>query len=81
VRVIARGAPEDDGLTTHELLVLALIADGWEHEAIARSLSASDDSFVSTESVKSAERRLIARLHARSLAHAVAIGLRSDLIC
>jgi DNA-binding CsgD family transcriptional regulator len=60
--------------------VLELMAEGCGRGEIARSLSADDGSFVSAESVKSIERRVVAKLRAGSLAHAVAVGLRSGLI-
>lgn len=67
-------------LTVRELHVLELMADGRQHREIARDLSASEGSFVSSESVKSIEHRLMAKLDARSPLHAVALGIRSGLI-
>jgi DNA-binding CsgD family transcriptional regulator len=68
------------GLTSRELRVLRLMADGGESGEIARSLTVSDGSFVSRESAKSIEHRVVAKLQARSAANAVAVGLRSGLI-
>jgi DNA-binding NarL/FixJ family response regulator len=67
-------------LTAHELRVLELMADGCDERDIARKLSALDGSFVSPESVKSMEQRVVSKLRARSRPNAVAIGLRSGLI-
>jgi DNA-binding CsgD family transcriptional regulator len=60
--------------------VLELMADGYEQKEIARTLSVLDGSFVSPESVKSIEQRVVSKLRARSRPNAVAIGLRSGLI-
>jgi DNA-binding NarL/FixJ family response regulator len=61
-------------LTKRELEVLRLIADGEPNRDIARRLS------VGEETVKSHMRNILARLQARSRAHAVAIALRHGLI-
>jgi DNA-binding CsgD family transcriptional regulator len=56
------------------------MADGCEQVEIARTLSVNDGSFVSPESVRSIEQRVVSKLGARSRPNAVAIGLRSGLI-
>jgi DNA-binding NarL/FixJ family response regulator len=61
-------------LTRRELEVLRLIADGEANRQIAQRLT------VSEETVKSHMRNILARLEARSRAHAVAIALRHGLI-
>ena len=60
--------------TVREVEVLQLIADGLANREIGNRL------FLSEETVKSHVRHLLAKLHARSRAHAVAIGLRRGLI-
>jgi DNA-binding CsgD family transcriptional regulator len=70
----------DENLTARELRVLELIADGYEQVEIAQSLTVTDGSFVSPESAKSIERRVVTKLRARSMANAVAVGLRLGLI-
>lgn len=67
-------------LTAREVEVLELMAEGWGYREIARSLSVADGSFISIESVKSIEQRVVSRLRAGSPAHAVAVGIRSGLI-
>ena len=61
-------------LTARELDVLRLIAEGLTNEEISGRL------FLSTETVKVHVRNLLARLRARSRAHAVAIALRRGSI-
>ena len=60
--------------TTREIEVLQLVADGLVNREIGQRL------FLSEETVKSHVRHLLAKLHARSRAHAVAVGFRRDLI-
>jgi DNA-binding CsgD family transcriptional regulator len=60
--------------------VLELMAEGLTHAEMARNLSASEQQFVSEETAKSIECQVLARLHARSPAHAVAISMRLRLI-
>jgi DNA-binding NarL/FixJ family response regulator len=60
--------------TARELEVLQHIADGLANREIGTKL------FLSEETVKSHVRHLLAKLHARSRAHAVAVGLRRGLI-
>jgi len=60
--------------TAREIEVLQLISDGLVNREIGVRL------FLSEETVKSHGRHLLAKLQARSRAHAVAIGLRRGLI-
>jgi DNA-binding NarL/FixJ family response regulator len=60
--------------TSRELQVLQLIADGLVNREIGQRL------FLSEETVKSHVRHLLAKLQARSRAHAVAVGFRRSLI-
>ena len=60
--------------TARETEVLQLIADGLVNREIGVRL------FLSEETVKSHVRHLLAKLQARSRAHAVAVGYRRGLI-
>ena len=60
--------------TDREVEVLQLISDGLVNREIGQSL------FLSEETVKSHVRHLLAKLQARSRAHAVAVGFRRGLI-
>ena len=60
--------------TAREIQVLQLISDGLVNREIGVRL------YLSEETVKSHVRHLLAKLHARSRAHAVAVGLRRGLI-
>src|SRR4051812_19987845 len=60
--------------TAREIQVLQLISDGLVNREIGVRL------FLSEETVKSHVRHLLAKLQARSRAHAVAVGFRRDLI-
>ena len=60
--------------THREVEVLQLISDGLVNREIGERL------FLSEETVKSHVRHLLAKLQARSRAHAVAVGLRRGLI-
>ena len=60
--------------TGRELEVLQLISDGLVNREIGQRL------FLSEETVKSHVRHLLAKLQARSRAHAVAVGFRRGLI-
>lgn len=60
--------------TLREIEVLQLISDGLVNREIGQRL------FLSEETVKSHVRHLLAKLQARSRAHAVAVGLRRGLI-
>jgi DNA-binding NarL/FixJ family response regulator len=60
--------------TAREIEVLQLISDGLVNREIGQRL------FLSEETVKSHVRHLLAKLQARSRAHAVAVGFRRALI-
>jgi len=60
--------------TAREAQVLQLVADGLVNREIGEAL------FLSEETVKSHVRHLLAKLQARSRAHAVAIGFRRGLV-
>jgi len=60
--------------TARETQVLQLVSDGLVNREIGERL------FLSEETVKSHVRHLLAKLQARSRAHAVAIGFRRGLI-
>lgn len=60
--------------TPREIEVLQLVSDGLVNREIGQRL------FLSEETVKSHVRHLLAKLQARSRAHAVAIGFRRGLI-
>jgi DNA-binding NarL/FixJ family response regulator len=60
--------------TAREIQVLQLIAEGFVNREIGQQL------FLSEETVKSHVRHLLAKLQARSRAHAVAVGFRRGLI-
>jgi DNA-binding NarL/FixJ family response regulator len=60
--------------TGREVEVLQLISDGLVNREIGQKL------FLSEETVKSHVRHLLAKLQARSRAHAVAVGFRRGII-
>jgi DNA-binding NarL/FixJ family response regulator len=60
--------------TAREIEVLHLISEGLVNREIGQRL------FLSEETVKSHVRHLLAKLQARSRAHAVAVGFRRGLI-
>ena len=60
--------------TPREVEVLQLISDGLVNREIGQKL------FLSEETVKSHVRHLLAKLQARSRAHAVAVGFRRGII-
>ena len=60
--------------TGREIQVLQLISDGLANREIGQHL------FLSEETVKSHVRHLLAKLQARSRAHAVAIGFRRGIL-
>ncbi len=60
--------------TMREIEVLQLISDGLVNREIGNRL------FLSEETVKSHVRHLLAKLQARSRAHAVAVGFRRGII-
>jgi DNA-binding CsgD family transcriptional regulator len=61
-------------LTGRELQVLELAAEGLTNTEIGKML------FLAEETVKTHLRNLLAKLQARSRAHAVAVGFRQRLI-
>jgi DNA-binding NarL/FixJ family response regulator len=75
--VLSLTAPKrelEQGPTAREVEVLQLIAAGLVNREIGVRL------FLSEETVKSHVRHLLAKLQARSRAHAVAIGFRRGLV-
>ena len=60
--------------TPREVQVLGLISEGLVNREIGKVL------FLSEETVKSHVRHLLAKLQARSRAHAVAIGFRRGIL-
>ena len=60
--------------TNREIEVLQLVSDGLANREIGDRL------FLSEETVKSHVRHILAKLQARSRAHAVAVGFRRGLI-
>src|SRR5207248_5346913 len=60
--------------THREIEVLQLISEGLVNREIGKTL------FLSEETVKSHVRHLLAKLQARSRAHAVAVGFRRGLL-
>ena len=60
--------------TIREIEVLQLVSDGLVNREIGQRL------FLSEETVKSHVRHLLAKLQARSRAHAVAVGFRRGII-
>lgn len=67
-------AVKGEAMTTREDEVLQLIADGLTNREIGDRL------FVAEDTVKNHVKHLLAKLQARSRAHAVAIGLRAGTI-
>ena len=61
-------------LSPREVQVLQLVSEGLMNSEIARVLSLSE------ETVKSHIRHLLAKLQARSRAHAITIGFRRDIL-
>lgn len=75
VRVLAAAPSRPPArLTTHQVAVLRLIAEGLGNAAIARALSCSQ------HTVKNVIYELMSRLHARNRSHAVASAVRQGLI-
>ena len=61
-------------LTDRQLEILALVAEGLTHKEMGRRLDISD------QTIKNHLSSIFFRLQARSMAHAVAIALRTGLI-
>ncbi len=74
VQLVTRPPQHEAEPTGREIEVLQLISDGLVNREIGVHL------FLSEETVKSHVRHLLAKLQARSRAHAVAIGFRRGLI-
>jgi DNA-binding NarL/FixJ family response regulator len=70
---VARGRHLQE-LSARELEILELVAEGLGNRQIASQLH------VSEETVKTHLRRLMRKLRATSRAHAVAVGIRTQLI-
>lgn len=68
--VIRHGQP----LSTSELEITGLLADGLSNEEIARAL------WISGEAVKSRVRKLLWKLEARNRTHAAAILVRRGIV-
>ncbi|MGZ4356697.1 MAG: response regulator transcription factor [Gaiellaceae bacterium] len=73
IPLAARGELEQEP-TGREIEVLQLISDGLVNREIGQRL------YLSEETVKSHVRHLLAKLQARSRAHAVAVGFRRGII-
>ena len=75
VIAIAPRQPEpEQAPSAREIEVLQLVSDGLVNREIGNRL------FLSEETVKSHVRHILAKLQARSRAHAVAVGFRRGLI-
>ena len=72
--LIAAAERFDELVTAREIDVLELISEGLGNREIGARL------FLSEETVKSHVRHILAKLQARSRAHAVAVGFRRGLI-
>ena len=70
----ARAPAFEQAPTAREIEVLQLVSDGLVNREIGDRL------FLSEETVKSHVRHILAKLQARSRAHAVAVGFRRGLI-
>ena len=64
----------DRTLTVRQREILQMLADGMQTEAVARKLG------LSTETVRTHTKRILAKLHADTRTQAVAIGIRNGLI-
>jgi DNA-binding NarL/FixJ family response regulator len=74
IPIIPRAAEPEQVPSAREIEVLQLISDGLVNRDIGTRL------FLSEETVKSHVRHILAKLQARSRAHAVAVGFRRGLI-
>jgi DNA-binding NarL/FixJ family response regulator len=61
-------------LTVRQREILQMLADGMQTEAVAKKLG------LSTETVRTHTKRILAKLHADTRTQAVAIGIRNSLI-
>ncbi len=64
----------DRTLTARQREILQMLADGMQTEAVARKLG------LSTETVRTHTKRILAKLHADTRTQAVAIAIRNSLI-
>ncbi|MDI7862342.1 response regulator transcription factor [Rhizobiaceae bacterium n13] len=64
----------EDVLTTRELAVLSLIAEGNTNKAIGERLS------ITEETVKGYVKSILAKLHAKDRTHAVTLGIKRGII-
>jgi DNA-binding NarL/FixJ family response regulator len=74
IAIAPRPAEPEQSPSAREIEVLQLISDGLVNRDIGKRL------FLSEETVKSHVRHILAKLQARSRAHAVAVGFRRGLI-
>ena len=74
IPIAPRQAEPEQAPSAREIEVLQLVSDGLVNREIGNRL------FLSEETVKSHVRHILAKLQARSRAHAVAVGLRRGLI-
>jgi DNA-binding NarL/FixJ family response regulator len=74
VSITPRQAEPEQVPSAREIEVLQLVSDGLVNREIGNRL------FLSEETVKSHVRHILAKLQARSRAHAVAVGFRRGLI-
>lgn len=72
--VLTQGGPTEQPLSEREREILQLLAEGFHTEEVARRIG------LSVETVKSDTKRVIAKLHADTRTHAVAIALRQSII-
>ncbi len=74
IPIVPRQAEPEQAPSAREIEVLQLVSDGLVNREIGNRL------FLSEETVKSHVRHILAKLQARSRAHAVAVGFRRGLI-
>ena len=74
IAIVPRQPEPEQAPSAREIEVLQLVSDGLVNREIGNRL------FLSEETVKSHVRHILAKLQARSRAHAVAVGFRRGLI-
>jgi DNA-binding NarL/FixJ family response regulator len=74
ISIAPRHTEPEQAPSAREIEVLQLVSDGLVNREIGNRL------FLSEETVKSHVRHILAKLQARSRAHAVAVGFRRGLI-
>jgi len=74
ISIAPRQSEPEQAPSAREIEVLQLVSDGLVNREIGNRL------FLSEETVKSHVRHILAKLQARSRAHAVAVGFRRGLI-